>query len=218
MTIIKPYTFQGGTKARANEVNENFDRLYAQVNINSSNIEDINTDIASIEEDKANVNGDATQVFNVKDPTSSYNAANKNYVDSKIASSLNNAVTTNTTQTITGNKTFTGTIKVPASATVGTPVTTAAIYRTSVQNQSAYIKFGNGIIIQWMKFTQNSDQQWHTWKINFTSGTSYCTCITQTGWGEDYNISVSNQSASSFQTIVEDQERGEPLYAIAVGY
>lgn len=145
MAIVKPYTFQGGTKARAQEVNENFDRLYAQVNINSSNIEDINVDIASIEEDKANVNGDATQAFNVKDPTSSYNAANKNYVDSTIASSLSSSVTTNTTQTITGSKTFTGTIKVPNSATVGTAIATQAISKSG----NGYLKMGNGVIIQW---------------------------------------------------------------------
>lgn len=56
-------------------------------------------------------------------------------------------------QTVTGNKTFsgtstfTGTIKVPNTATTGTAVSTQAISKSG----NGYIKFGNGIIIQWGK-------------------------------------------------------------------
>jgi len=43
------------------------------------------------------------------------------------------------------NPTLTGTVKVPNSATVGTAVSTAAISKAA----NGYVKFGNGIIIQW---------------------------------------------------------------------
>ena len=222
MSIIKPYTFTGGTKARANEVNEDFDRLYAQVNINISDIANINNDIDSLETSKADVNGDPDNIFMVKDPVSDYDAVNKHSVESIVASKGYATLAGN--QTYTGTKTFSnavnfnGTTKVPNSAGVGTAVSTAAISKTATQNQSGYVKLGNGIILQWMKFTQNQDQQYHTWATNFSSGTSYATVLCQSRWGQDHNISVSAQTASSFQAIVEDYERGSYLYAIAIGY
>lgn len=76
MSIIKPYTFQGGTKARANEVNENFDRLYEQVNANITDIANMETEITNLGLDKADVAGSSLQRFAVADAIGDYDAVN----------------------------------------------------------------------------------------------------------------------------------------------
>lgn len=76
MSIIKPYTFQGGTKARANEVNENFDRLYEQVNANITDIANMETEITNLGLDKADVAGSSLQRFAVADAVGDYDAVN----------------------------------------------------------------------------------------------------------------------------------------------
>lgn len=80
MGIVKPYTFVAGSKARANEVNENFDLLYQQVNSNISNITQNETDIAQLGSSKANINGSSTQRFAVGNPVSNSDAVNKGYL------------------------------------------------------------------------------------------------------------------------------------------
>lgn len=121
-------------------------------------------------------------------------------------------------QTVAGNKTFTGVTKVPNSATVGTAVNTAGISKTATTNTAAYVKFGNGLIIQWLKFTQSSDAVKHSWKIPFTSGTSYVTVLSQINNGQDENIAVTAQTASNFTCDAESAERSKGLYAIGIGY
>lgn len=71
-----PYTFQAGTKARANEVNENFTSLKQfvdQLEVNEANNE---INITNLESNKADLNGSNTEVFNVANPTTNYNAVN----------------------------------------------------------------------------------------------------------------------------------------------
>lgn len=77
MSIVKPWNFEAGKKARANEVNDDFDLLYSQVNTNISAIEQNSTDIDNLDLNKANIDGDSTKVFNVADATSNTNAINK---------------------------------------------------------------------------------------------------------------------------------------------
>ena len=77
MSITKPYTFQPNTKARANEVNTNFDTLYSQVNTNISNIEANARDIDELNDTKAELNGDSTQRFAVADPVNDTDAINR---------------------------------------------------------------------------------------------------------------------------------------------
>ena len=67
MSITKPYTFQPNAKARANEVNANFDTLYSQANTNISNIEANARDIDDLNDTKAELNGNSTQRFAVAD-------------------------------------------------------------------------------------------------------------------------------------------------------
>lgn len=59
-----------------------------------------------------------------------------------------NYVTTNTAQTISGNKTFTGVTKVPESSTVGT----AIALKAQSKAQNGYLRLGNGITIQWGQY------------------------------------------------------------------
>lgn len=77
MSITKPYTFSAGTKARANEVNDDFDVLYSQVNANISRIDSVEFDITELEGNKADVNGNASQRFQVADAINDNDAINK---------------------------------------------------------------------------------------------------------------------------------------------
>ena len=62
-----PYTFKAGTKAKASEVNANFDYVVEAAN--------------ELHNDKANINGDTTKHFSAADPISASHVATKRYVD-----------------------------------------------------------------------------------------------------------------------------------------
>jgi len=88
MSISKPFTFTAGTKARANEVNTDFDILYSQVNTNISDIAQINRDVGELELNKAEVNGSSTQRFAVADAVSPADAVNKQSLTKSITNIL----------------------------------------------------------------------------------------------------------------------------------
>lgn len=77
MSIAKPYTFSAGTKARSNEVNENFDVVYSQVNADMSRIDAIEFDITELEGSKADINGNPSQRFQVANAINDNDAINK---------------------------------------------------------------------------------------------------------------------------------------------
>lgn len=82
-----PYTFVAGTKARANEVNENFTSLKQfvdQLEVNEANNE---INIANLESNKANLNGSNTELFSAADPTSNYNVVNLQTLKAKTLNS-----------------------------------------------------------------------------------------------------------------------------------
>ena len=85
MAITKPYTFQAGTKARASEVNQDFDILYSEVNRIGTEIINIDIDIQNVTESKADINGNAGQVFKMADAVDSYDGVNKNVLENSIA-------------------------------------------------------------------------------------------------------------------------------------
>lgn len=85
MAITKPYTFQAGTKARASEVNQDFDILYSEVNRIGTEILNIDIDIQNVDEGKADINGNAGQVFKMADAVDSYDGVNKNFLENAIA-------------------------------------------------------------------------------------------------------------------------------------
>lgn len=88
MSIAKPFTFVAGQKARANEVNADFDTLYSQVNINIADIAQINRDVDSIEANKADINGNSTQRFAVANPVNTTDAVNKQTLSKSITNVL----------------------------------------------------------------------------------------------------------------------------------
>lgn len=88
MSIAKPFTFVANTYAKASEVNANFDTVYSQVNTNISNIAQNATDIDNLENNKADVNGNASQRFAVADAVTSNDAINKSYLMNAIGNSI----------------------------------------------------------------------------------------------------------------------------------
>ena len=85
MAITKPYTFQAGAKARASEVNRDFDILYEEVNRIGTEILNIDIEIQNVAEGKADINGNAGQVFKMANPKDSYDGVNKNFLENAIA-------------------------------------------------------------------------------------------------------------------------------------
>lgn len=89
MSITKPYTFSAGTKARANEVNADFDTLYSQVNSNISDIAQLDRDIDLVELTKADVNGNSTQRFAMANPVNPTDGVNQQTLNKSLTNVLN---------------------------------------------------------------------------------------------------------------------------------
>lgn len=77
MTITVPYIFQAGTKAKAQEVNDNFTAIVTEVNSLSSDILENATDITTLRNTKADLNGNTANRFAVANPVNSNDAVNK---------------------------------------------------------------------------------------------------------------------------------------------
>lgn len=71
-----PNVFIAGTKAKANEVNENFTSIKQFVDVLETDNAQNTLDIQQLEENKANLNGDNAQRFQVADATNTYDAVN----------------------------------------------------------------------------------------------------------------------------------------------
>lgn len=74
--ISKPFTFTANTYAKASEVNADFDTLYTGVNACVNQINASIADIDSMDDNKANVNGNSTQRFAVANPVTDGDAIN----------------------------------------------------------------------------------------------------------------------------------------------
>ena len=85
MAITKPYTFQSGTKARASEVNQDFDILYSEVNRIGTEVLNLDLDIQNVADNKADINGNPTQVFKMANPMDSYDGVNKDFLENAIS-------------------------------------------------------------------------------------------------------------------------------------
>lgn len=88
MVLDIPYSFIPGTKAKANEVNSNFLAVKTFVDTNEANIATNQSDIQNLENNKADLNGNILNRFQVADPTGNYDAVNKQYFKANIANSL----------------------------------------------------------------------------------------------------------------------------------
>lgn len=82
-----PYTFVPGTKAKANEVNSNFNAFKTFVDQNEVNIAQNSLDIQNLQDTKAELNGAIEQTFQVANPTNNYDAVNKQWFLANTANS-----------------------------------------------------------------------------------------------------------------------------------
>ena len=76
MTLEIPYTFIPGTKAMANQVNENFLAVKSSFDENEDLLEEAQADILRLDSNKADIQGSITTQFDVADATNNYNAVN----------------------------------------------------------------------------------------------------------------------------------------------
>lgn len=77
MTLVIPYIFQAGTKAKAQEVNDNFTAIVTEVNSLTSDILENASDITTLNNTKADINGNTANRFSVANPVNPNDAVNK---------------------------------------------------------------------------------------------------------------------------------------------
>lgn len=130
-----------------------------------------------------------------------------------LLSQINNCVKLSGNQSIGGTKTFTAVAYGKGSTAANSLLTTSELSKGN-----GYLILGNGIMFQWMKFSQTTNSQNHSWKKKFSSATSYVTMITQCkGGGSAQNIAVTSQTNAAFTVYAENVERVNGLYAFAIG-
>lgn len=77
MTLVIPYIFKAGEKAKAQEVNDNFTAIVTEVNSLSSDVLENASDITTLNNTKADINGNTANRFSVANPVNSSDAVNK---------------------------------------------------------------------------------------------------------------------------------------------
>lgn len=83
-----PYTFIAGTKAKANEVNGNFTSIKQFVDQLESNLATAELDINNLETNKADINGNQDEVFQVADAENNKDAVNLETLKAQTANTL----------------------------------------------------------------------------------------------------------------------------------
>lgn len=83
-----PYTFIAGTKAKANEVNGNFTSIKQFVDQLESNLATAELDISNLETNKADINGNQDEVFQVADAENNKDAVNLKTLKAQTANTL----------------------------------------------------------------------------------------------------------------------------------
>ena len=84
MTFYLPYIFTGGTAAKGQEVNANFQQVKKFVEYLDGERDDIQATVDRLDVEKANVNGSESQKFKVADPTEAMDAVNKEYLENQL--------------------------------------------------------------------------------------------------------------------------------------
>ena len=84
MAFLIPNIFKPKTKARAEEVNENFNVIATQLNSNISSINNNDERIDNLEINKADKNGSTAEYFKCKDAVSDNDAVNKRVLNNNI--------------------------------------------------------------------------------------------------------------------------------------
>lgn len=80
MALIIPYTFVAGTKAKAAEVNADFQAVAQEVNAQGGLITNVQATVTNLQSNKAEINGNSSNRFSVAVPINSYDAVNKIYL------------------------------------------------------------------------------------------------------------------------------------------
>lgn len=80
MTLYLPYTFVGGTAAKAQEVNANFQQTKNYIEDLETTYANYGSLISNLQSGKADVNGSSSQVFRVAYPTGGTDAVNRGYL------------------------------------------------------------------------------------------------------------------------------------------
>lgn len=80
MALIIPYTFVAGTKAKAAEVNADFQAVATEVNAQGNSLTTAQANITNLQNNKADINGNSSNRFSVATPINSYDAVNKLYL------------------------------------------------------------------------------------------------------------------------------------------
>lgn len=83
-----PYTFIAGTKAKANEVNGNFTSIKQFVDQLESNLATAELDISNLEANKADINGNQNEIFQVANAENNKDAVNLETLKDQTANSL----------------------------------------------------------------------------------------------------------------------------------
>lgn len=134
-----------------------------------------------------------------------------------LQSSLSDYVTLTGTQTISGNKTFSGTVSVPNSSTLGTALNTTDISKSN----NGYLKLGNGVIVQWGNLTKTGTSTTLTLPTAFSSASSWGISVNPyhatSHKGDAYGVWLSDKTES---TIVISDSNGavQSYYWVAIGY
>jgi hypothetical protein len=121
---------------------------------------------------------------------------------------LSNYVKKSDANTISGATTFTGTTKVPNSATVGTAVSTAAISKAT----NGYVKFGNGIQLCWGTYADGTNN----FSVAFASKVSIAVCG-EYSWNQVTKITKLTVSNFTVETDASSSQSPVKRY-IAIGY
>lgn len=126
-------------------------------------------------------------------------------------------VDTTSNQTIAGIKTFSSRVMAAAATNNGSAATTTA---RSLASNKGYIKFGNGLIVQYIRAsgTPSSNNLTVTLPTPCTSATSYAVSgsityngATASGWGH-----INSCTATNFHFVCDSN--GTPANCVIVGY
>lgn len=90
MSLIIPYKFKGGTSAKAQEVNANFNQVKIFCDDIETSVASNSEDVVVLQNSKASKNGSNQEKFAVATPatTENYNAVNVQYINDNIMSML----------------------------------------------------------------------------------------------------------------------------------
>lgn len=88
MPFLIPYTFQAGTKAKSNEVNENFLAVKQFVDLLEQDSAQLQVNVSDIEANKADLNGNSNVRFQVDDAVNGKDAVNLDTLKEQVANTL----------------------------------------------------------------------------------------------------------------------------------